>query len=206
MKIKEEKNQQILEAAALEFLKKGFEGASMHNISESAEVSKRTLYKYYPDKESLFDSLVEIILQQIEGYLTYDFSEEVSIEKQITTIIKNKLSLLTNQKFLLVSKITIGEMMKGKKPSQRQLERLYLAEESFLKWIEAQQTNKNLKPKWKAQNISEQFNSFIKGLVYWPLIMELKTINEIDMELVFHECLDFFIERFVVDENKKREA
>lgn len=206
MKIKEEKNQQILEAAALEFLKKGFEGASMHNISESAEVSKRTLYKYYPDKESLFDSLVEIILQQIEGYLTYDFSEEVSIEKQITTIIKNKLSLLTNQKFLLVSKITIGEMMKGKKPSQRQLERLYLAEESFLKWIEAQQKNKNLKPKWKAQHISEQFNSFIKGLVYWPLIMELKTINEIDLELVFHECLDFFIERFVVDENEKREA
>ena len=49
----------LLEAGKQEFLEKGFQGASMRGIASRLSVTTGALYRYYPDKESLFDVLVE---------------------------------------------------------------------------------------------------------------------------------------------------
>ncbi|MEM9973645.1 MAG: TetR/AcrR family transcriptional regulator [Pseudomonadota bacterium] len=48
------KLQQVLEGARTVFLQHGFEGASVDDIAKSANVSKATLYSYFPDKRILF--------------------------------------------------------------------------------------------------------------------------------------------------------
>lgn len=45
---------QVLEGARAIFLRDGFEGASVDDIARQAEVSKATLYSYFPDKRLLF--------------------------------------------------------------------------------------------------------------------------------------------------------
>jgi len=45
---------QVLDGATEIFLRDGFEGASVDDISRAAQVSKATLYKYFPDKRRLF--------------------------------------------------------------------------------------------------------------------------------------------------------
>jgi len=50
---------QILTAARAEFLKFGFAETSMETIARAANVSKATLYAYFPSKEALFSHLVE---------------------------------------------------------------------------------------------------------------------------------------------------
>ena len=45
---------QVLDAARRVFLSEGFEGASMDEIAASAQVSKATVYSYFPDKNLLF--------------------------------------------------------------------------------------------------------------------------------------------------------
>lgn len=45
---------QVLAAAREVFLAEGFEGASVDDIARAAQVSKATLYKYFPDKRLLF--------------------------------------------------------------------------------------------------------------------------------------------------------
>ncbi len=49
----------ILEEGKKEFLALGFQGASMRNIAASLRVTTGAIYRYYCDKESLFDALVE---------------------------------------------------------------------------------------------------------------------------------------------------
>ena len=49
----------LLEAGKQEFLEKGFQGASMRGIASRLSVTTGALYRYYTDKESLFDVLVE---------------------------------------------------------------------------------------------------------------------------------------------------
>lgn len=48
----------LLEAAKTEFLTKGFRNASLRNIAASAGVTTGAIYRYYANKEALFDALV----------------------------------------------------------------------------------------------------------------------------------------------------
>ncbi|MEL7211466.1 MAG: TetR/AcrR family transcriptional regulator [Pseudomonadota bacterium] len=45
---------QVLEGARKVFMTDGYEGASVDDIAKAAEVSKATLYSYFPDKRLLF--------------------------------------------------------------------------------------------------------------------------------------------------------
>lgn len=49
----------LLEASKQEFLTHGFQGASMRNIAASLGVTTGALYRYYTDKEALFEAIVE---------------------------------------------------------------------------------------------------------------------------------------------------
>ena len=55
----EEKRAAILDAAAEEFAKDGFEGTSYNQIIERAGVSKGAMYYYFDDKEDLFGTVVQ---------------------------------------------------------------------------------------------------------------------------------------------------
>ena len=48
----------ILDSAKREFLEKGFQNASLRNISKNAGVTTGALYRYYDSKEALFSALV----------------------------------------------------------------------------------------------------------------------------------------------------
>lgn len=49
----------LLEAGRKEFLSHGFQGASLRNIAGALGVTTGSIYRYYADKEALFDALVE---------------------------------------------------------------------------------------------------------------------------------------------------
>lgn len=57
--VNEELAAALLEAGKQEFLKKGYLGASMREIAAAAGVTTGALYRYYTDKEALFEALVE---------------------------------------------------------------------------------------------------------------------------------------------------
>lgn len=49
---------ELLEAGKKEFLEKGFRDASMRNIAAAAGATTGAIYRYYADKEAMFDALV----------------------------------------------------------------------------------------------------------------------------------------------------
>lgn len=49
---------ELLEAGKAEFLQYGFQGASLRHIAASLGVTTGAIYRYYLDKEALFDALV----------------------------------------------------------------------------------------------------------------------------------------------------
>jgi len=62
---KEERRRQILDAAFAEFSTKGYAGASMAAIARRASASKETLYAWFENKESLFNTLFEARLDHM---------------------------------------------------------------------------------------------------------------------------------------------
>lgn len=54
----EERRDALIRAAKKVFLRDGFAGATMEKIAAEAEMSKRTLYRFFPDKRSALDALL----------------------------------------------------------------------------------------------------------------------------------------------------
>ena len=52
------KARQILAGAKSIFLERGYEGTSVKEIARRAQVSKATIYNYFPDKQTLFAAVV----------------------------------------------------------------------------------------------------------------------------------------------------
>ena len=61
----------LLEAGKREFMENGFRGASLKSIAASLGVTTGAIYRYYTDKEALFDGLVrEPAHELVERYRT----------------------------------------------------------------------------------------------------------------------------------------
>jgi AcrR family transcriptional regulator len=53
-----------------EFLEKGFEAASIRSIGARAGMTSAGLYRHYPDKESMFNAMVEPLIEDIKDWTT----------------------------------------------------------------------------------------------------------------------------------------
>lgn len=62
-----ERREGILAAAADEFSRRGYGGASLGRIIEAAGISKGSLYYYFDDKEDLFVTVVDVAVQRVFG-------------------------------------------------------------------------------------------------------------------------------------------
>jgi len=79
-----ERKRKILDAARREFVRRGFESASLNEIVKEAEISKGSLYYYFEDKTDLFltvfDHLSESVVRKFEeiasGESAGDFWED----------------------------------------------------------------------------------------------------------------------------------
>lgn len=69
---KEYTRQQLLKAAGLVFIQKGYHGTMISNIVNEAGMGQGTFYRHFTDKrdifEKLLDELVSILLQQFSSY------------------------------------------------------------------------------------------------------------------------------------------
>ncbi|MBO9709718.1 MAG: TetR/AcrR family transcriptional regulator [Caulobacter sp.] len=52
------KERDIVEAATVAFVSRGYDGTSMEEIATKAGVSKQTIYKHFTDKETLFGEVI----------------------------------------------------------------------------------------------------------------------------------------------------
>ena len=62
----------LLDAACAEFAQRGFAGARVDRIGESAGSNKAQIYHYFGSKTQLFDAVCEQAIQQMEAEVPFD--------------------------------------------------------------------------------------------------------------------------------------
>ena len=58
---REERRNQILEAAGGQFMAYGFAGASMQGIAKAAGISRASLYTYFGNKMEVFHAVIKLL-------------------------------------------------------------------------------------------------------------------------------------------------
>jgi TetR/AcrR family transcriptional regulator, mexJK operon transcriptional repressor len=101
------KDEQILKAAGQLFMREGLQGTTMEQIAKEANVSKLTLYRRYPDKNTLF---TEIIAERCEHYVPEDiFEANATAAESLTRFGAALLKLITSEDGVNLSRVLTAE-------------------------------------------------------------------------------------------------
>jgi AcrR family transcriptional regulator len=108
-----EKSATILKGAMQEFLKHGYAGTSMDQIAKVAGVSKATVYSHFGEKESLFNAVIQDLVQEkFQTVMSLDQPESLGqdpkkvLSEMVTRMLDNTLSDRNFHNFI---RIIIGE-------------------------------------------------------------------------------------------------
>lgn len=92
--INPERKKKILDTARLEFIRNGYDGASLNTIVREAEISKGSLYYYFEDKTDIYLTVLrnemERMFKKIGGIVTGEFTDDfwVDIERYFKNAMK----------------------------------------------------------------------------------------------------------------------
>lgn len=172
VKVAEIKQENIILAAIEIFQDKGLEQASMEAISKKAEVSKRTLYKYYPTKESLFSVIIERMLSYVQTFSAIPFEPEKSIKAQLVEIAEREATLLCCPNFVSLARMVLSECMRSGASATIMLDKVKQLEggQGLTKWIEAGIDAGKLDVA-DPKIASEQFIGALKSTLFWPQVL-----------------------------------
>jgi AcrR family transcriptional regulator len=77
----------IIDAASDRFMDAGFYKVTMDEIASDLRMSKKTVYKFFPSKETLLKAIVHGFMRKVEGEVQGIVSSDKPIEEKLTTLL-----------------------------------------------------------------------------------------------------------------------
>ncbi len=192
----EENTEKILKASIEEFVSHGVKAATMEGIANKASVSKRTLYKYFTNKQKILDTIIHVHLDSVLFSSDYQYSQSVSISEQLDGIIQQRIDLMTSKEFIKISKLVITELLQSNPLKQEHIEKYTSTETHFIAWIEAAKKDGKVNTETPSQLIANQMSSIINGQVFYPVILGFVTLTKEEIATAKSTCKDFFLRMF----------
>ncbi len=100
---------QVLEGARHVFLRDGFEGASVDDIARASDVSKATLYSYFPDKRLLFMEVTKRICDRQAEHAIGAIDMDAPISEILRTVGREFVGFFTSDLGQRMFRICVGE-------------------------------------------------------------------------------------------------
>lgn len=196
-RLTERKRTAILEAAAAQFLARGYEATSMDSIAAVAQVSKRTVYKHFVSKDVLF---AEILIQMFDSngvIREVAYQPDKPLRAQLVELLRLKAATMAERSFLDLSRVAIGEVIRGPDHAHALFARLAEREAGVCSWIRAAQDDGKLKacdPPFAAALLQGP----IKAVAFWPQVLmgAAPLLPSMQFELV-DTAVDMFLGQFL---------
>ena len=106
-----QKRERILEAARTLFLTEGYERASVDAISARAEVSKRTVYDYFGDKEAVFSAVVGAANEALLASLQDALDAEVTDDRDLGAALLGLARRIVTETFSLSAYVVLRKSL-----------------------------------------------------------------------------------------------
>jgi len=108
----ERRHRGLIENAFRVFLEKGWEGASVDEISRRAGVAKGFIYARYPDKAALFVAAIERLMEEAMGTLQFSEPLPADVEEGLCEFGRRLLDLVLRPDALAFHRLFIAEAPK----------------------------------------------------------------------------------------------
>jgi AcrR family transcriptional regulator len=105
----QQRPRQILEAALVVFGEEGFEHARLEDVAEHAQVSKGTIYNYFPSKEALFEEMVRQTLGDLLD-IAETYSEKPTAEESFRAFMTAVWYYVRSPQFETIYRLVMAEL------------------------------------------------------------------------------------------------
>lgn len=191
MALMEEKRRQILDAAVAVFQDLGYACTSMDCIAARANVSKRTVYNHFENKEALFRAILDLMAEQASPALDISYDPARPIREQLYELGWGEGKLLTSPAFMGLARLVIGEIIRDPVLAGDMNSRLDKVAifQAFMTAASADGAIAVSDP----DVAGEQFLGLIKSRAFWPVIFSGQTVTGEQMEKIVQETVEFFL-------------
>lgn len=190
------KHAQIIEAAVAEFQEKGFAAASMDRISAQAEVSKRTLYKYFESKENLFRSIVLELSNRFAAVRDIRYEKGRDIRKQLTDLAWAEGRILMLPEVMAMARMVISETLRNPDlaaAAQGKLDKTAI----FIEMLRDAAEDGQLRIE-NPEQAGQEFIGLIKSRAFWPMVFTGNVLNEAEMTATIESSVAMILSRYGV--------
>ena len=106
------KLEQVRDGAAVVFLRDGYSGASVDDISREAQVSKATLYSYFPDKSVMFREVVRAAISDIPNQVSFDQYRNGDVDKALPKVLTALVEWASSKPSLSLLRLMTAEALR----------------------------------------------------------------------------------------------
>lgn len=188
---------QVLDGARKVFLTDGFEGASVDDIARAANVSKATLYSYFPDKRLLFMEVATGVCQRQAREALDNIDMEAHPCEVLTQTGKHFLRFLTSDVGQRIFRICVAESDRFPELGQKfyasgpQVFRTEMA--AYFRQAEARGQLRMVDHVMAA----DQFGELCKADVWPRLVFGVsKSVDEAEINRVVENAVETFMARY----------
>jgi len=196
-KLTELKREDIIEAAVHEFRTNGFRSTSMDRIAKTAQVSKRTVYNHFENKEALFQAISQELCDSFTHVSDYSYDPDTPIKTQLRIIAKQQMELITSDDFQSTLKMITAESFASPALTEENFENIQESSIGVVKWIAAATEDGKLSV---ADPImaGKQFFALIEAFALWPQLYGFKPApTKKEQKRVIDSTVQMFMNTYV---------
>lgn len=191
---KSKKRNEILRGAEDVFLKKGYELASMDEISERAGVSKRTVYNHFGSKEQLFETIIDAMLSQRRYLEAAPYAADKPLKEQLRAIAEAEIYLIDTPRRVKLSRFLTVTFLKDLKFQQRTVLKFPGFYALLTQWLNAAKEDGRI----QAEDVgmaARVFYAMVVGAITWPALFR-ESYDRKAMEPLLNEIIGVFLKSY----------
>ncbi len=131
---------QILDAAAAIFARKGFHPATIKDVAQEAEIAAGTIYNYFENKTALLLGIFDRMQQSVQQDDLLETAEEMDLRSFMRVFLSQPLVTLKADDFelfrVVVSEMMVNEELRTLYQEQILNPTLLFAEQMLQKWVD----------------------------------------------------------------------
>lgn len=185
---------QIIEAAVHEFQEKGFASASMDRVSSRAQVSKRTVYKYFESKENLFRSIVEELSSRFADLNEIRYVPGRPIREQLVDLAWAEGRLLISCDVMSMARMIISETLRH--PELAEAAQGKIDQKPVISSLLRTATEDGQLKVEDPDSAADEFLALIKAKAFWPFIFGGNIVSEDEMSVIVEACVEMIMCRY----------
>lgn len=191
----QKKRAAIIEAAQAMFEAHGYQAATMDQIAEVAQVSKRTVYNHFSSKEQLFEALVRRTWEQLHQLHQISYDPQAPLEEQLTQMARHKMRNLCAPENMKMLRPILAEFLRDPDSARGFQEAVQEDEEPLVHWLRAAQQDGRLKVE-DPRRAAGQFWSLVKGEIFWGALLSRNPVLHEAIDAAIEGALDLFLCRY----------